>query len=155
MIGMKGDMPGAAVPPASFPSTPGQPPVSVRGYLPFTDNMPGGDATRGRMLRIRNGKTVEVLNTDAEGRLVLADALSLASEYEPDAIADLARLSGAAVMALGDEGGHPHGQRRGVHRPAAAADVEDGPVWPLLCRTTCAARSIPRSPDMKNVASAR
>ena len=57
----------------------------------MTDNMLGGDATRpGDVLKIRNGKTIEVLNTDAEGRLILADALSLASEAKPDAMIDLA-----------------------------------------------------------------
>jgi len=74
----------------------------VRAYLPMTDNMLGGDATRpGDVLKIRNGKTIEVLNTDAEGRLILADALSLASEAKPDAIIDLATLTGAAMAALG------------------------------------------------------
>ena len=79
-------------------------PVRVTGYIPLTDNMLGGDATRpGDVLKIRNGKTVEVLNTDAEGRLVLADALSLASETKPDAIIDLATLTGACMVALGNE----------------------------------------------------
>ena len=74
----------------------------VRAYLPMTDNMLGGDATRpGDVLKIRNGKTIEVLNTDAEGRLILADALSLASEAKPDAIVDLATLTGACMAALG------------------------------------------------------
>jgi len=74
----------------------------VRGFVPMTDNMLGGDATRpGDVLRIRNGKTIEVLNTDAEGRLVLADALSIASEAKPDAIVDLATLTGACMVALG------------------------------------------------------
>ncbi len=79
-----------------------KPSVRVAGFIPITDNMTGGDATRpGDVLRIRNGKTVEVLNTDAEGRLVLADALSLASEARPDAILDLATLTGACMVALG------------------------------------------------------
>lgn len=74
----------------------------VRAYIPMTDNMLGGDATRpGDVLTIRNGKTIEVLNTDAEGRLILADALSMASEAKPDAIIDLATLTGACMVALG------------------------------------------------------
>jgi len=74
----------------------------VRGFVPMTDNMLGGDATRpGDVLKIRNGKTIEVLNTDAEGRLVLADALSVASEAKPDAMVDLATLTGACMVALG------------------------------------------------------
>ena len=78
--------------------------VRVRAYVPMTDNMLGGDATRpGDVLKIRNGKTIEVLNTDAEGRLVLADALSLATEAKPDAIIDLATLTGACMAALGPD----------------------------------------------------
>jgi leucyl aminopeptidase len=76
--------------------------AKVTAFVPMTDNMLGGDATRpGDVLTIRNGKTVEVLNTDAEGRLILADALVLASEAKPDAIVDLATLTGACVVALG------------------------------------------------------
>ncbi|MEL7155991.1 MAG: leucyl aminopeptidase [Actinomycetota bacterium] len=76
--------------------------VAVDGYIPLTDNMTGGAAQRpGDVFRARNGKTVEVLNTDAEGRLVLADALSLATESKPDAIVDIATLTGSASGALG------------------------------------------------------
>ncbi|MXW43037.1 MAG: leucyl aminopeptidase [Acidimicrobiia bacterium] len=78
------------------------PPVKVTGYIPMTDNMLGGDATRpGDVLTMASGKTVEVLNTDAEGRLVLADALERACLAQPDAIVDLATLTGACVVALG------------------------------------------------------
>jgi leucyl aminopeptidase len=74
----------------------------VTAIAPTTENMPGGRATKpGDVLTIRNGRTIEVLNTDAEGRLVLADGLSLASEMQPDAIIDLATLTGACVVALG------------------------------------------------------
>lgn len=74
----------------------------VHGYIPLSDNMIDGDATRpGDVLRIRNGKTVEIISTDAEGRLLLADALSLATEAGPDAIIDLATLTGACVVSLG------------------------------------------------------
>jgi leucyl aminopeptidase len=76
--------------------------LSVVGFAPLTENMPGGAATKpGDVFRARNGKTVEVLNTDAEGRLVLADALSLADEADPMAVVDLATLTGACVVALG------------------------------------------------------
>jgi leucyl aminopeptidase len=103
MMTMKDDMGGAAAILGAFSVISSvAPPCKVRGYIPATDNMPGGDATRpGDVLKIRNGKTVEVLNTDAEGRLVLADALSLASEAQPDAIVDLATLTGAVEVALG------------------------------------------------------
>ncbi len=103
MMTMKMDMGGAAaVIGAMSCLSAAKVPVRVRAYVPMTDNMLGGDATRpGDVLKIRNGKTIEVLNTDAEGRLILADALSLASEAKPDAIVDLATLTGAAVGALG------------------------------------------------------
>ncbi|MFJ3923824.1 leucyl aminopeptidase [Streptomyces sp. NPDC090022] len=77
--------------------------VNVTGWLALAENMPSGSATRpGDVLRMYSGKTVEVLNTDAEGRLVLADALTKASEENPDAIVDVATLTGAMVMALGN-----------------------------------------------------
>ena len=78
--------------------------VKVLGLTPLTDNMPGPMATKpGDVLTTRNGKTIEVLNTDAEGRLILADALALAAEYEPDLMVDLATLTGACKVALGDK----------------------------------------------------
>ncbi|MGA3216475.1 MAG: leucyl aminopeptidase [Acidimicrobiales bacterium] len=76
--------------------------IRVVAIAPTTENMPGGKAVKpGDVLEIRNGKTIEVLNTDCEGRLVLADGLSLAVEEEPDAIVDLATLTGACTVALG------------------------------------------------------
>ncbi|MEV0281827.1 leucyl aminopeptidase [Streptomyces sp. NPDC050610] len=77
--------------------------VNVTGWLALAENMPSGTATRpGDVLTMYSGKTVEVLNTDAEGRLVLADAITRASEEKPDAIVDVATLTGAMVVALGD-----------------------------------------------------
>ncbi|GHB37682.1 putative cytosol aminopeptidase [Streptomyces cirratus] len=77
--------------------------VNVTGWLALAENMPSGSATKpGDVLRMYSGKTVEVLNTDAEGRLVLGDALTRASEENPDAIVDVATLTGAMVLALGD-----------------------------------------------------
>ncbi|GGT25262.1 leucyl aminopeptidase [Streptomyces purpureus] len=77
--------------------------VNVTGWLALAENMPSGTATRpGDVLTMYTGKTVEVLNTDAEGRLVLADALAKASEENPDAIVDVATLTGAMVLALGN-----------------------------------------------------
>jgi len=76
----------------------------VIGYVPLVENMPSGRAIRpGDVLTMRNGKTVEVLNTDAEGRLILADGLSLAAEEGADAIVDIATLTGAVTVALGDK----------------------------------------------------
>ena len=77
-------------------------PVRVVGLIPFSENLPGGSAQRpGDIIRAYSGKTIEVLNTDAEGRLVLADALGFAQRYKPAAIVDLATLTGACVVALG------------------------------------------------------
>jgi leucyl aminopeptidase len=79
-------------------------PVRVVALAPVTENMPGGKATRpGDILRMRNGKTVEVDNTDAEGRLVLGDALSYAEKFRPDVLLDYATLTGAVLIALGHE----------------------------------------------------
>ncbi len=77
-------------------------PVRVTAYLACTDNMPSGSATKlGDVLTTRTGRTIEVVNTDAEGRLVMSDAIALANEDEVDAIIDIATLTGAALMALG------------------------------------------------------
>ncbi len=79
-------------------------PVRVVALTPLTENMPGGSACRpGDILRMRNGKTVEVENTDAEGRLILADALSYAEKFRPDVLLDFATLTGAVLVALGHE----------------------------------------------------
>lgn len=77
--------------------------VNVIGLIPSSENMPGASANKpGDILKARNGKTMEVLNTDAEGRLILADALSYASEKKPQAVFDAATLTGAMVVALGN-----------------------------------------------------
>ncbi len=103
MMTMKIDMAGGAAVLATMLALPAvKSKVAVTAYVPLTDNMTGGNAQRpGDVFTARNGKTVEVLNTDAEGRLVLADALSLAAEAKPDAIIDIATLTGASTMALG------------------------------------------------------
>lgn len=77
-------------------------PIRVVGITPLVENMPGASATKpGDIVAASNGKTVEILNTDAEGRLILADALLHAQKYRPDAIVDMATLTGACVVALG------------------------------------------------------
>ncbi len=104
MEDMKTDMSGAAAVIAAMKAVAElQLPVKVLGIAPMTENMPGGGATRpGDVLTARNGKTIEVLNTDAEGRLVLADGLSLAAEHSPDLIIDIATLTGTCKAALGE-----------------------------------------------------
>ena len=77
-------------------------PVNVVGIVPSTENMPGGRATRpGDIVKSLSGQTVEILNTDAEGRLILCDALTYAERYKPAAVIDIATLTGACVIALG------------------------------------------------------
>ncbi len=103
MEDMKSDMTGAAVVLATMVAAARlKLPVNLRGYLAMTENMTGGRAMKlGDVLTMRNGKTVEVMNTDAEGRLILADALSYAAEAKPDRLLDLATLTGACIVALG------------------------------------------------------
>ena len=103
MEDMKSDMTGAAVVAAVLEAVARlELRVNLVGYLAITENMTGGRAMKlGDVLTMRNGKTVEVLNTDAEGRLILADALSYAAESQPARMLDLATLTGACIVALG------------------------------------------------------
>ena len=158
MIGMKCDMAGAAAVLATFSALDRlKPPTRVLGYLPLTDNMPGGDATRvGDVLRIRNGTTVEVLNTDAEGRLVLADGLAAASEDRPDAIVDLATLTGACMVALGTRiAGLMGNDEAFVGQVQAAADNAGERVWPLPLPDDMRKSLDSEVADLKNIAGGR
>lgn len=103
MTAMKCDMAGGAAVLATMKAVSElAPAVEVRGYIPIAENMISGASIRpGDVIQILNGTTVEVLNTDAEGRLILADALSLAVKEKPDVILDAATLTGACVVALG------------------------------------------------------
>lgn len=108
-------------------------PVNVTGWLALAENMPSGSATRpGDVLRMYSGKTVEVLNTDAEGRLVLADALTKASEEKPDYMIDVATLTGAMVLALGNRTfgimANDDAFRTRIHMLAEAAGEQS---WPM------------------------
>jgi leucyl aminopeptidase len=103
MEAMKSDMGGAAAVLGALQAIATlKPAVNVVGYLPMAENMPGGRAQRpSDVITIFGGKTVEVLNTDAEGRLVLADALARAAGDSPDLVIDVATLTGAQLIALG------------------------------------------------------
>jgi len=103
MLNMKDDMSGAAAAAlAVYAIAKAKLPVYVVGLMPATDNRPGTEAmVPGDILKMHNGMTVEVLNTDAEGRLILADALSYARKYKPELVIDMATLTGAAVRAIG------------------------------------------------------
>ncbi len=103
---MKCDMAGgAAVVGALYAVASAKLPVHVVGLVPATDNRPGGNAfVPGDIIRMLSGKTVEVLNTDAEGRMILADALHYAKRFKPELVIDLATLTGAAAAAIGPLG---------------------------------------------------
>ncbi|KQR17509.1 leucyl aminopeptidase [Cellulomonas sp. Leaf334] len=108
-------------------------PVAVSAYLACTDNMPSGSATKlGDVLTSRSGRTIEVVNTDAEGRLVMADAIALANEDGVDAIVDIATLTGAALAALGMMTAAVIGNDdRILDLVEAAAQRTDEQVWRL------------------------
>lgn len=105
MAGMNGDMAGAAtVTGVLYTLAKTKIPLYVIGLVPSTDNRPGGNAyTQGDIITMYNKTTVEVGNTDAEGRIILADAISYASKYKPELIIDIATLTGSAAMTFGNQ----------------------------------------------------
>lgn len=133
MVGMKSDMAGAAaVLSAIVALAELSVPVRVTGWLCLAENMPSGHAARPNdVIRMKGGTTVEVLNTDAEGRLVMADALAAASEEQPDAIVDVATLTGAQVVALGNRISGLMGDDDLVAEVRRAADTAGEAVWPM------------------------
>ncbi|MFF1879283.1 leucyl aminopeptidase [Leifsonia sp. NPDC058230] len=133
MVGMKYDMTGAAtVLAVTLAAATLALPVRVTAWLCVAENMPSGSAIRPNdVLRIRGGRTVEVLNTDAEGRLVMADGLVAASEEHPDAIVDVATLTGAALVALGTRYGAVMGDDDLVDRVVGAAKASGELLWPM------------------------
>jgi leucyl aminopeptidase len=108
-------------------------PLNVVALLPATENMPGGSAYKpGDVLRTMSGRTIEVLNTDAEGRLILADALTYACRYKPAAIVDIATLTGACRIALGQEASGLLGNdAKLIGRLRAAGELSGERVWEL------------------------
>jgi leucyl aminopeptidase len=131
-------------------------PYEVFGYMALTENMPSGSAQKpGDVLVARNGKTIEVLNTDAEGRLVLADALSLAVEDGCTEIADIATLTGACVVALGDEIGGIMGTSKAlVETMIEAASRAGEDFWELPLPQKYASHIESEIADMKNMGKA-
>jgi len=108
-------------------------PLNVVGIVPATENLPGGKAYKpGDILKSLSGTTIEVKNTDAEGRLILADALAYAERYKPEAIIDLATLTGACIIALGDHLIGMMGTDEKLNTTVkAAADRTGDYVWEL------------------------
>ncbi len=131
MVGMKFDMAGAATALASVRAIAALGlPVRVTAWLCITDNMPSGRALRpGDVIRILDGTTVEVPNTDAEGRLVMADGLVAASRENPDVVIDVATLTGAIVAALGHRHTGVFGDDATVAEFLAAAETADELAW--------------------------
>ena len=108
-------------------------PLNVVGVIPATENMPSGDAVKpGDIVTSLSGQTIEILNTDAEGRLILCDALTYSARFKPDVVIDIATLTGACVVALGK---HPSGLL-GNHAPLVrdlmqAGETSGDRVWEL------------------------
>jgi leucyl aminopeptidase len=151
---MKMDMSGAAAVLATMSALPALGcKTAVTGYMMCTDNMPSGSAMKlGDVLRFRNGKTAEIHNTDAEGRLVLADGLSLGVEAKPDAIVDIATLTGAVLAALGPKMAGVLGNDQGfVDQVRAAAERADEPLWQLPLAKEYRKLLDSNVADMKNV----
>jgi leucyl aminopeptidase len=151
---MKTDMGGAAAVLSAIDAAAGLGArIRITALTPLTENMPSGSATKpGDVLTARNGKTIEVLNTDAEGRLVLADGLSLAAESETDAIVDLATLTGAAVVALGKEIAGVLGNNAALVAQVQAAGERAGELlWPLPLPDDYRSHIDSEIADMRNV----
>ena len=151
---MKMDMTGAAAVLAAMGSLKALKCKSaVTGYLMCTDNMPSGSALKlGDVLTFRNGKTAEIHNTDAEGRLVLADGLALGVEAEPDAIVDIATLTGSCLSALGQKMAGVLGNDQAfVDRVKAAAADTDEALWQLPLERGYRKLLDSNVADMKNV----
>jgi leucyl aminopeptidase len=107
--------------------------VDVDGWMPIAENMPSGSAIRpSDVLTLRGGKTVEVLNTDAEGRLILGDAIARACEEKPDVVIDVATLTGAQLVALGSLTFAVMANDDGLRDSVAAAAGRAGELaWPM------------------------
>ena len=150
---MKGDMGGAAAVIAALTALPElAPPVRVDGWAAIAENMPGGHATRpGDVVTARDGTAVEIVNTDAEGRLVLADALLVAGERRPDAIVDIATLTGGQVIALGPGLAAVLGSDEIVDRVLSAAATAGEPAWRLPLWAPYKDRLESEVADLRNV----
>jgi len=153
MEAMKTDMSGAA---AVFATVRAAADLGLRvrvvGITPLTENMPGGSAQRpGDVLRARNGKTIEVLNTDAEGRLVLADGLSLAAEIGADLVVDIATLTGSCAVALGPKiGGLWANDDEAAARVVAAGARAGEKLWRMPLEAEYRVHIESTVADMKN-----
>lgn len=154
MMTMKYDMAGAAIVLALFKALPIlQPAIEVHGVAAVTENMPGPDAYKpGDVVRALNGKTIEVLNTDAEGRVILADALSYAARLKCDALIDVATLTGAATVALGKSYGALMSDHPLLEKELRdAADRAGEKLWPLPLEKSYLDHIQSKVADFKNI----
>jgi leucyl aminopeptidase len=155
---MKSDMGGAAAVLAALQAIASfKPAVNVIAYLPLAENMPGSSAQRpSDVITIYGGTTVEVLNTDAEGRLVLADALARSGEDEPDLIVDIATLTGAQVVALGNRVSGVMANDDAVRDAVVAAATRAGEaMWPMPLPEELRKGLDSKVADLANVAAER
>jgi leucyl aminopeptidase len=151
---MKMDMSGAAAVLATMGALKGlKCKTAVTAYLMCTDNMPSGSAMKlGDVLHMRNGKTVEIHNTDAEGRLLLADGLALGAETKPDAMVDIATLTGACVVALGEDVAGLYGTHGAlVEQAKASSERTDEPVWEMPLQGSYRKMLDSAVADMRNI----
>jgi leucyl aminopeptidase len=130
---MKSDMAGAAAVAATILAAAElKLPVAVTAYLPIAENMPSGTSYRpGDVVTMYNGKRVEVLNTDAEGRMVLGDAIARACEDQPDILLEVSTLTGGQLIALGKRMAGVMGTEALCQRVREAGDAVGEPVWPM------------------------
>lgn len=151
---MKHDMSGAAAVLGLFDALRDlKPKCNVVGIIGCAENMPSGKAYRpGDIVKTRSGKTVEILNTDAEGRMVLCDVLDYAKNYKPKAIIDLATLTGACVIALGDAAAALMGNDEKLKDAIAEAGNATGErVWPMPLYDDYTEQIKSQIADIKNV----
>lgn len=153
MMTMKSDMSGAATVLATvLAAAEAGLPVATTGWLCLAENMPSGTATRpGDVLRIRGGRTVEVLNTDAEGRLVLADGLVAAREEDPGLLIDVATLTGAQMIALGKRTAGVMGDDDAVEALLSASVDSGESLWPMPLPHHLRASLDSHVADLKNI----
>jgi len=156
MMDMKIDMAGGAAVLAVFKALPMlKLPIEVHGIAAFVENMPSGTAYRpGDIVTTMSGKTIEVLNTDAEGRITLADTLFYGSKQKPDMMIDLATLTGACIVALGQDisGLLTDDDKLAARLEQASADSGE-PIWRLPLYAPYADQVKSRHADLKNIGS--
>lgn len=156
-VEMKGDMAGAAAVVAAIVAAADLGlPVEVIATVPMAENMPSGSSYRpSDVVRMRGGKTVEVVNTDAEGRMVLADAIVRAAEDEPDYLLETATLTGAQVTALGERTSGVMGSQEMQDLLAEAGALVGEPMWPMPLPEEVGAQLKSDVADLKHVSGSR